>query len=68
MLKIFNVYFMSTVDILPRVMQRLCFFHFRNYHVFLFAELVEEFEVFEGWSTALLVRVEREIMWREFTA
>ena len=24
-----------------------------------------EFEVFEGWSTALLVRVERELMWRE---
>ena len=66
MLKIFNVYFMSTVDLLPQVMQRLCFIHFCNYHVFLFAELVEEFEVFEGWSTALVVRVGREIIWQEF--
>ena len=78
MLKIFNVYFISTVDTLLRIMQRFCFIHLCNYydmihdenmiHVFLFAELVEEFEVFEGWSNALLVRVGKEFMWREFTA
>ena len=57
-----------TVDILLRVMQKLCFIHFCNYNIFLFAELVEEFKVFEGWSTALLVRVGREFMWQEINA
>ena len=39
-----------------------------QFNIFLFAELVEEFKVFEGWSTALLVRVGKEFMWRDLNA
>ena len=61
--EMFNVCVMYTVCILLRVIQKLRYIHFCNHNIFLFAELDEEFEVFKGWSTALLVRVEREFMW-----
>ena len=36
-----------------RVMQKLCFIHFCNYNIFLFAELVEEFKVFAATANGI---------------